>query len=323
MRRLALSLLVLTACAGRQDPENAGLVEPGDEPTAEDVAPRPRASRSDQGPVRVPGAKFDVVIEADDLALSEQQLRDWIERSGRTVAAYYGKFPVPGLKITITGTGRWGIGFGQHWDGRFIKVRVGSGADQDTLDRDWVMVHEMLHAGFPDLERKHKWMQEGLSTYLQRIVEAQAGRMSDERVWGRFTEAMEYGRPKRGDRGLDITRTWGRLYWGGALFWMVADIRIREATDNRKSLEDALKGIVAVGGNGRQDWTTARVVEVGDEATGTTVLRDLYDEMALAPGDIDLDALWRRMGIEVVGKRKVVFHDDAELAEIRKSMTRG
>lgn len=56
-----------------------------------------------------------------------------------------------------------------------------------------------------------------------------------------------FGRPEAGDRGLDRTPTWGRTYWGGAFFCFVADVQIREATHGAKSLDDALRAIVAAG----------------------------------------------------------------------------
>ena len=58
---------------------------------------------------------------------------------------------------------------------------------------------------------------------------------------------MPKGLPAAGDRGLDYTPTWGRTYWGGALFCLLADIDIRKRTSNRFGLQDALRAIVAAG----------------------------------------------------------------------------
>jgi hypothetical protein len=152
-------------------------------------------------------------------------------------------------------------------------------------------------------------------------VRAQAGDITEARVWSRFMRSMHYGRPDPGDRGLDITHTWGRTYWGGALFWLVADVELRKATHNEKSLRDVMQGILREGGNGRANWTTKRVVEVADEATGTTVVSELYARMAAAPGDVDLDALYTELGVARVDG-KIVFDDDAPLAHVRRAMTR-
>ncbi len=65
---------------------------------------------------------------------------------------------------------------------------------------------------------------------------------------------MPKGNPQPGDEGLDRTHTWGRTYWGGAQFCLLADVTIREQTHNRKGLQDALRAIVAAGGTIDQDW---------------------------------------------------------------------
>jgi hypothetical protein len=62
------------------------------------------------------------------------------------------------------------------------------------------------------------------------------------------------------------------------------------------------------------------VVAVGDQATGTTALRDIYAEMAEAPGDVDLDALWLELGIVSSGKG-LTFDDSAPLAHVRRGIT--
>ena len=68
-------------------------------------------------------------------------------------------------------------------------------------------------------------MEEGMATYIEPIARAQIGRMTPERVWGDFVRDMPQGLPQAGDQGLDGTPTWGRTYWGGAIFWLLADVR--------------------------------------------------------------------------------------------------
>jgi hypothetical protein len=59
---------------------------------------------------------------------------------------------------------------------------------------------------------------------------------------------------------------------------------------------------------------------VGDDATGSTVLADLYRRMKDTPVEIDLDDLWRKLGIQVTNG-VVSFNDKAPLAHIRKAIT--
>jgi predicted metalloprotease with PDZ domain len=129
------------------------------------------------------------------------------------------------------------------------------------------------------------------------------------------------GLPEAGDRGLDRTHTHGRIYWGGCLYWFLADIEIRKRTDGRKSLDDAIRAILDDGGDGSADWPIDRVIATGDRATGTTVLKELHDRMGDKPDKPDLDALWRDLGV-VYRQGKVTFDDKAPLAAIREAMTK-
>jgi hypothetical protein len=131
---------------------------------------------------------------------------------------------------------------------------------------------------------------------------------------------MTNGEPDVGDRGLNETHTWGRTYWGGAMFCLVADVAIRRQTDNRKGLEDALRAIVEDGGTIDKDWPLSRALGVGDRATGTTVLSDLYAKWSEAPVQVDLQTMWRELGVRE-GRNGLEFDDNAPLAAVRRSIT--
>ncbi|HEU4417156.1 MAG TPA: hypothetical protein VFT65_20380, partial [Candidatus Angelobacter sp.] len=96
--------------------------------------------------------------------------------------------------------------------------------------------------------------------------------------------------------------------------------RIREQTRNRKSLQDALRGVLNGGGNINEDWNIEKALALGDKATGTSVLRELYREMRDKPAPVDLDALWKKLGIEMKDG-SVSFNNRAPEANIRQSIT--
>ena len=134
-------------------------------------------------------------------------------------------------------------------------------------------------------------------------------------VWG-----LPHGLPEHGDQGLDNTHTWGRTYWGGALFCLLADLEIREKSENRRSLDDALRGVLAAGGTAAVRWNIERALDEGDRATGVTVLRPLHERMGSGPVPVDLPALFQRLGVVVRGE-SVSFDETAPLAAVRRSIT--
>src|SRR5918993_1536859 len=92
----------------------------------------------------------------------------------------------------------------------------------------------------------HAWRAttEGLSTYIEGIARVQAGELPAEHVWTEQIRSMPKGLPGPGDKGLDHTHTWGRTYWGGALFCLLADVEIRNKTANRSGLRDAMRAVL-------------------------------------------------------------------------------
>src|SRR5258707_15815687 len=138
-------------------------------------------------------------------------------------------------------------------------------------------------------------------------------------VWKQFLRDMPKGQPAPGDEGLDQTPTWGRTYWGGAMFCLLADVQIRERTHNRKGLQDALRGVLAHG-DITEDWEIEKTLELGDKATGTTVLQDLYKKMRDQHPPVDLDQLWQKLGLEFKSGH-ITFNEKAPEAAIRKAIT--
>jgi hypothetical protein len=181
------------------------------------------------------------------------------------------------------------------------------------LKRDWVLTHEMFHFAFPSVPEQHRWTEEGISKSRSR---ADVVLLSPEEVWRDMVRDLPQGMPEAGDEGLDYTHTWRRTYWGGALFCLVADVGIREATENRKGLCDPLKGINPAGDNIKAERPLTRALEIGDRATGATLLSSLYRSMGSSAIPVDLPALWKQLGIIRTGNR-ITFGCGAPMAATR------
>jgi hypothetical protein len=272
--------------------------------------------------VRSGSSQVDVAVAPSGLAISSADVKAWVARAVTGVAAYYGAFPTARtLVVVVPGKGADTEGETLGDGGPSVVVRVARGLTASQVVDDWVVVHELLHVTLPSLGRQEAWMSEGIATYVEPIVRARQGIVSAERFWSDLVKGLPQGLPEAGDQGLEQTHTWGRTYWGGALFCLVADVRIREATKGARSFDDALRGIIATGANVESHWSIDQFLDVGDRATGVTVLRDLYREMGLAPGTVSLDALWKRLGVQIGRVGAVVLDDRAELASVRRAIT--
>jgi len=132
--------------------------------------------------------------------------------------------------------------FVHSWNGKYRRP-----AGLNTRDYEQPMKGELL------------WVYEGLTTYLGEILTARSGLVSAEQYRDRLTETaagMEYrsGRtwrplldtavsaPMRGPRGN--WSNWRRgldYYPEGELLWLEADVKIRQLTGGKKSLDDFCK----------------------------------------------------------------------------------
>jgi len=268
------------------------------------------------------GSRLDVQIESGDIKLSQADLLRWVQMAGEAVATYYGRYPVPHVTIRIHPFSGRGVRHGQTWGmgGGLIKIGVGSETQMSDLAEDWMLTHEMIHLSFPSMPDENHWIEEGIATYVEPIARIEAKQLTAQQMWADLARDMQKGVPRPDDKGLDHTHTWASTYWGGALFCFLADVQIREQTHNQKGLQDALRAILNAGGDIRNDWNLPDTLKIGDRATSVTVLTDLYAKMKDRPMDVDLSALWKRLGIESDGKT-VRFIEDAPLAAIRRSIT--
>jgi hypothetical protein len=257
----------------------------------------------------VGAADIQVDVEPESFDLSERVILDWVERCANAVASWLGAFPVRRATVRIVqAIQERGVARGTSWGDRGAECRisVGSHASASDLDKDWVLTHELFHFAFPSVPERHHWIEEGISTYAEPIARFAAGLLTRAELWSDMIRDMPKGLPRAGDLGLDQTHTWGRTYWGGALFCLLADVGIRQATRNGKGLRDALSGINRAGGNITAEWPLARALDTADRVTGTTVMSDLYQQIGSSPAPVDLPRLWKQLGVSPERRPSVV-----------------
>jgi hypothetical protein len=273
--------------------------------------------------LRVGGGEIDVVFAEPPTPSDRTRILAWIRKSAVAVSTYWGRFPVPKVKLLVVRDDSDKVGhgttFGFH--GSVIRIFVGRSVTDDAFNRDWVMVHEMTHLALPQLPRRNLWLQEGNAVYLEPVARAQAGQLEPAMVWRWTLEDMVKGEPGPDDQGLDHTATWGRTYWGGAMFYLVADVAIFTRTQGRRSLRDAMRAVNRASGGNTAVWVADQIMDVGDQATGVEVLQPMYAEWKDTPMRVDLDALFERLGVaEVAGE--VMFDNSAPLAAFTRALTR-
>ncbi|HKT28273.1 hypothetical protein [Dyella sp.] len=268
------------------------------------------------------GGNIAVALEGDFQPLDKHRIETWLRRSASAISAYFGRFPVDSWRLLVSPADGSRIGPATTWGypGSVTHLTVGRHVTDDALRDDWVMVHEMTHLALPRVPMRSEWFMEGSATYVEPIARAQRGQITPQEVWRWAVDDMPKGQPRQGDEGLDHTHTWGRTYWGGAMYWLLAEIAIYKHSNGKYRLQDALRAINRASGGNKVLWSVAEVAQAGDAAVKGDALASLYDQLKDRPVVIDLDGILKQLGIsEQDGV--IRFDDRAPLAALRRSIS--
>ena len=197
-----------------------------------------------------------------EFALPKEKILQWVAASAKAVSIYYGRFPVNSLKLLFVPVDGSRVRGGTTWGYRGAAIRIPLGRDAEHGRPEARLGHGARNgaSGAARLEERYAWLSEGLAVYVEPVARVQAGDLSAKEIWLAMMRDMPKGLPQAGDRGLDNTDTWGRKYWGGAMFCLFADVEIRKRTNNRLGLQDAMRGVIAAGGNHEEDWSIERIL---------------------------------------------------------------
>ncbi len=106
-----------------------------------------------------------------------------IKDAATSVAEYYGKFPVPKLRVHVEEKKNSDVIFGTENEGASIEFYLGDKAGEKQLKESWMLTHEMSHLAFPDLDPKYHWMEGGFRHLtLSRTMRARRGIISENRI---------------------------------------------------------------------------------------------------------------------------------------------
>ncbi len=247
--------------------------------------------------MQVAGTPLSLAVDPTQFPLRRQQLLGWASRNAHPIGRYFGGFPVPHALILVLPVPHNAVRFGTAYGagGAVVRMFLGTQAIPEVLERDWVLRHELAHLALPNLGPRHRWMEEGLATYLEVLVKAKSGRSSELAMWRELRDGISQGLPR--GQPLDGTRRWGETYWGGALFWLLADLEIRRISGHELTLADALRATVRAGATLQAHWKVRPLLTIADAALPQPVLMPLYERFGVRGSTFDGEALWQRLGV--------------------------
>ncbi len=271
------------------------------------------------------GASLTLAVLDGALDSDINTLEHWVSDAAAAVSTFWARFPDDQALVTIVPQrGRKGVIYGKILpeSAPGVLIEMGEHTNREQLYEDWILVHELFHIGSPSFYQEGKWLDEGLATYFEPIIRARAGWIDEQAVWDEFMRSMPQGLPAVGRIGLENGESYRDIYWGGAIYCLLADLEIREKTGGRFGLEQGLRAVLQAGGNSSEVWSLAQTLKVADTAVGTPVLLNLANAHAYAATPVNLDALWERLGV-VRTESGATLDDKAPLALLRRSIVQG
>jgi hypothetical protein len=271
-------------------------------------------------------ATVRLVVLDGALDLSLDALARWVTDAAGGVADFFGRPPSSRTLVVLAPLpGLHGIPFGKMLPANApgVIVLLGEHTSQAELHADWVLVHELFHAGTPSFLGEGKWYDEGLATYFEPIIRARLGWRTETDVWREFVREMPRGLDAMTRRGLEHPERYPDMYWGGALFCLLADARVRRESGGARGLEHGLRAVLEAGGVSSEVWTLARATEVTDRALGAPVLAELQAKYRDQGAPLELDALFRELGVSLGPRGDLRSDKRLEQAALRRALVYG
>jgi len=258
-------------------------------------------------------------------------LQRWVEFISNALLQVYGHWPRERWKITVAPVSASSadlIPWAQVHRDKVDSVEFFTAAHATTeqLNRAWTGYHELSHLLIPYQGWGDAWFSEGLASYYQNILQARAGVLSEQEMWQKLYDGYQRGQADSAFNGQslqlisDNMRSNGgfmRVYWSGAWYFMTADIRLRQQSGGRNSLDKALAKLNQCCSN---DPMSAPVIARKlDDLNQVLLFQPLFEQVSASRQVPDFEPIFASMGITISGD-KVVLQNEGPGAKLRRQI---
>ncbi|MFT4613275.1 MAG: hypothetical protein ACI9NT_000413 [Bacteroidia bacterium] len=196
-----------------------------------------------------------VVIDMHFLmpASRRESVLSWLRFSTDALASVFGRWPRSEWRIEITPISMYSkdsIPWAQvnRGDPDTVAFYIDAMASERALVENWTTYHELSHLLIPYRGWGDLWFSEGLASYYQNLLQARSGVIDERLMWQKLHDGFERGRDNpRPDLNLAElspnmreNRSFMRVYWSGAWYFLSADIALRKESGGNVTLDSAL-----------------------------------------------------------------------------------
>ncbi len=270
---------------------------------------------------------LDVTVLDGELSIQRAEISRWLKRTVEIVSGVEGKFPTSRAQILIVPSGRGGdpVQFGMVARGGAgsIMLFVSAGAREPELTRDWILPHELSHLLLPQVKREQAWLSEGLATYYQEVLLSRAGEISERETLHSIARALASARRQGTGRmlgeeskAMHETHAYRPVYWGGAAYFLLADVELRRRSNGRQSLDSVLTALHRRTSAYTKTWNAEDLLRELDALAGMALFVPLAEQMLARPFPA-YETTLQALG---VGNAGTALDDQAPLAAIRSAI---
>jgi len=244
-----------------------------------------------------------------------EQIDQWLTDIAKAVKRYLGDYPTKQTQIIVISKNKrrqgpvpWGdFSRGNGFGIRFVVV---PSYEIEEFYQDWTATHEFSHQLLPKVGYNDIWLSEGLASYLQYVLMGQSGVLTQEQAWLRIYQGLqrgEQGTKKVKNEPLSATsnqrkrggrsgRTM-RIYWSGALYFLKADIALREQSKGTIGLNHILLKLNRCCIKGSKVWDGDELAEQLDHLSNSKIFSELYLEFSNGVDFPSYDNSFEKLGV--------------------------
>lgn len=199
-------------------------------------------------------------------------------------------------------------------------------ATTEQLKHAWTGYHELAHLLIPYRGWGDTWFSEGLATYYQGFLQARAGVITEQEAWQRLHDGFMRGRAETQFDGRALREVssamrenggFMRVYWSGAWYFLALDIRLRQQSGGRHSLDMALRKLNDCCAN--EQMSVRQMVSKLDELNGVLIFEQLYDKVDTSTRIPAFETLFSSVGV-MVEDGSVILQREGPGALLRQQM---
>jgi len=263
----------------------------------------------------------------------EPEVLSWVEFTAEALAGVFGRWPRDHWRVEVKPIGIYTndpVPWAQvnRGDPDTVSFYIDAMASEEKLVNNWTAYHEFSHLLIPYRGWGDMWFSEGLASYYQNLLQARQGVFDEREMWQRLHDGFMRGRKnRRPDLSLAElsprmreNRSFMRVYWSGAWYFLKADVELRRRSEGRQSLDTVLAQLNAC--CAERALSAEEIARRLDRLSGQELFLPLFREVAESRALPDFESLYSGLGIGLKAG-KVELLDDHPGVEVRRAIAAG